>query len=157
MSTGRFCFFSLAHCTECRAVFIRRANVPHDRWWLRLKFQLLVTRDHAFIFVIVQLIVAFLCVLVNKFCGDELREMFGYEEHLYEFYTMAVLEIVLVGLLYGFFIAIICGQQINQSHYHILAKQELIKEYIVEDRDVNKDVVELHPAMLTELRMLGLY
>ncbi|GKD41598.1 E3 ubiquitin protein ligase MARCH8, partial [Tanacetum coccineum] len=52
--------FAFSHCTECRAVFILRANVPPDRWWLRFKFQLLVARDHAFIFVIVQLIVAFL-------------------------------------------------------------------------------------------------
>lgn len=48
--------FAFSHCTECRAVFILRANVPPDRWWLRLKFQLLVARDHAFIFVIVQLV-----------------------------------------------------------------------------------------------------
>lgn len=149
--------FAFSHCTECRAVFILRANVPPDRWWLRLKFQLLVARDHAFIFVIVQLIVAFLGVLVYKFYGDELREMFGYEEHPYGFYTMAVLAIVLVGLLYGFFIAIICGQRINERHYHILAKQELTKEYIVEDREFNKDVVELDPSHVTELRMLGLY
>ncbi|KAF5807841.1 putative Zinc finger, RING-CH-type, Zinc finger, RING/FYVE/PHD-type [Helianthus annuus] len=149
--------FAFSHCTECKAVFILRANVPPDRWWLRLKFQLLVARDHAFIFIIVQLIVAFLGVLVYKFYGDELREMFGYEEHPYGFYTMAVLAIVLVGLLYGFFIAIICGQRINERHYHILAKQELTKEYIVEDREVNNDVAELDPSHVTELRMLGLY
>ncbi|KAI7733281.1 hypothetical protein M8C21_033699 [Ambrosia artemisiifolia] len=147
--------FAFSHCTECKAVFILRANVPPDRWWLRLKFQLLVARDHAFIFIIVQLIVAFLGVLVYKFYGDELREMFGYEEHPYGFYTMAVLAIVLVGLLYGFFIAIICGQRINERHYHILAKQELTKEYIVEDREVNNDVAELDPSHVTELRMLG--
>ncbi|KAB1220050.1 E3 ubiquitin-protein ligase MARCH3 [Morella rubra] len=47
--------FAFAHCTECRATFILRANVPPDRWWLRLKFQFLVARDHAFIFIIVQL------------------------------------------------------------------------------------------------------
>jgi hypothetical protein len=39
----------------------------------------------------------------------------------------AVLAIVLVGLLYGFFIAIICGQRITERHYHVLAKQELTK------------------------------
>jgi hypothetical protein len=33
----------------------------------------------------------------------------------------------LVGLLYGFFIAIICGQRITERHYHVLAKQELTK------------------------------
>ncbi|KAL6972570.1 RING-type E3 ubiquitin transferase [Sarracenia purpurea var. burkii] len=149
--------FAFAHCTECRAVFILRTNVPPDRWWLRLKFQFLVARDHAFIFVIVQLIVAFLGVLVYKFYGEELREMFGYEEHPYGFYTMAVLAIVLVGLLYGFFIAIICGQRINERHYHVLAKQELTKEYVVEDREANKDIPELDPSHVTELRMLGLY
>ncbi|XP_059645077.1 uncharacterized protein LOC132286722 isoform X2 [Cornus florida] len=149
--------FAFAHCTECRAVFILRANVPPDRWWLRLKFQFLVARDHAFIFVIVQLIVAFLGILVYKFYGDELREMFGYEEHPYGFYTMAVLAIVLVGLLYGFFMAIICGQRINERHYHVLAKQELTKEYVVEDREANKNVPELDPNHVTELRMLGLY
>ncbi|XP_035548573.1 E3 ubiquitin-protein ligase MARCHF8 isoform X2 [Juglans regia] len=119
--------FAFAHCTECRAMFILRANVPPDRWWLRLKFQFLVARDHLFIFIIVQMIVALLGVLVYKFYGDELREMFGYEEHPYGFYAMAVLAIILVGLLYGFFIAIICGQKINQRHYHVLAKQELTK------------------------------
>ncbi|KAL0319538.1 UNVERIFIED_CONTAM: hypothetical protein Sangu_2110000 [Sesamum angustifolium] len=148
--------FAFAHCTECRAKFILRANVPPDRWWLRLKFQFLVARDHAIIFVIVQ-IVAFLGVLVYKFYGEELREMFGYEEHPYGFYTMAVLAIVLVGLLYGFFIAIICGQRINERHYHVLAKQELTKEYVVEDREANKGVSELDPSHVTELRMLGLY
>lgn len=149
--------FAFAHCTECRAMFILRANVPPDRWWLRLKFQFLVARDHAFIFIIVQLIVAFLGVLVYKFYGEELREMFGYEEHPYGFYTMAVLAIILVGLLYGFFIAIICGQRINERHYHVLAKQELTKEYVVEDREDNKNVPELDPSHVTELRMLGLF
>ncbi|XP_023524617.1 uncharacterized protein LOC111788515, partial [Cucurbita pepo subsp. pepo] len=149
--------FAFAHCTECRAMFMIRANVPTDRWWLRLKFQFLVARDHAFIFIIVQLIVAFLGVLVYKFYGEELREMFGYEEHPYGFYAMAVLAIILVGLLYGFFIAIICGQRINERHYHVLAKQELTKEYIVEDREHNKSVPELDPRHVMELRMLGLY
>ncbi|KAI9084493.1 hypothetical protein K1719_033481 [Acacia pycnantha] len=149
--------FAFSHCTECRAVFILRANVPNDRWWLRLKFQFLVARDHAFIFITVQLIVAFLGILVYKFYGDELREMFGYEEHPYGFYTMAVLAIVLVGLLYGFFIAIICGQRINERHYHVLAKQELTKEYVVEDREHIKIIPELDPSHVTELRMLGLF
>ncbi|XP_022724161.1 E3 ubiquitin-protein ligase MARCH8-like isoform X1 [Durio zibethinus] len=149
--------FAFAHCTECRALFILRANVPPDRWWLRLKFQFLVARDHAIIFVIVQLIVAFLGVLVYKFYGEELREMFGYDEHPYGFYTISVLAIVLVGLLYGFFIAIICGQRINERHYHILAKQELTKEYVVEDREDNKNIPDLDPSHVTELRMLGLY
>nr|CAD1825444.1 unnamed protein product [Ananas comosus var. bracteatus] len=129
--------FAFAHCTECRAVFLLRANVPPDRWWLRLKFQLLVVRDHALIFFIVQLVICrrSIGMLVYKFYGEELREMFGYEEHPYAFYAMAILAVILVGLLYGFFIAIICGQRINERHYHVLAKQELTKEYVVEDRD----------------------
>ncbi|KAG8638187.1 uncharacterized protein LOC110599632 isoform X3 [Manihot esculenta] len=102
-------------------------------------------------------IVALLGMLVYKFYGEELREMFGYEEHPYGFYTMAVLAIVLVGLLYGFFIAIICGQRINERHYHVLAKQELTKEYVVEDREASKIVPELDASHVTELRMLGLY
>lgn len=149
--------FAFAHCTECRAVFILRANVPPDRWWSRLKFQLLVVRDHALIFVIVQLVVASLSMLIYRFYGEELREMFGYEEHPYGFYTMAILAVILVGLLYGFFIAIICGQRINERHYHVLAKQELTKEYVVESRDENKNLPELDPSHVTELRMLGLY
>ncbi|KAJ0965585.1 hypothetical protein J5N97_026723 [Dioscorea zingiberensis] len=149
--------FAFAHCTECRAVFILRANVPPDRWWLRLKFQFLVVRDHALIFIIVQLVVAFLGMLVYRFYGEELREMFGYEQHPYGFYSMAILAVVLVGLLYGFFIAIICGQRINERHYHVLAKQELTKEYVVENRDDNKNPPELGPSHVTELRMLGLY
>jgi hypothetical protein len=48
--------FAFSHCTECRAAFLLRANVPPDRWWLRLKFQLLVVRDHTLIFFIVQLV-----------------------------------------------------------------------------------------------------
>ncbi|KAJ8634512.1 hypothetical protein MRB53_008779 [Persea americana] len=149
--------FAFAHCTECKAVFLLRANVPPDRWWLRLKFQLLVVRDHAFIFVTVQLVVAFLGMLVYKFYGEELQEMFGYKEHPYGFYTMAVLAVILVGLLYGFFIAIICGQRINERHYHVLAKQELTKEYVVESREENKNPPELDPSHVTELRMLGLF
>lgn len=149
--------FAFAHCTECRARFLLRPNVPSDRWWLRLKFQFLVARDHAFIFIFVQLIVASLGVLVYKFYGEELREMFGYHEHPYGFYIMAVMAIVLIGLLYGFFITIICGPWISERHYHVLAKQELTKEYVVEDRETDKDVPELNPRHVSELRMLDLY
>lgn len=149
--------FAFAHCTECRALFVLRANIPPDRWWLRLKFQILVVRDHALIFIAVQLIVALLGVTVYRYYGSELREMFDYEEHPYGFYTMAVLAIVLVGLLYGFFIAIICGQKINERHYHVLAKQELTKEFVVENREDNKAAPDLDPSYVTELKTLGLY
>ena len=67
------------------------------------------------------------------------------------------MAIVLVGLLYGFFIAIICGQRITERHYHVLAKQELTKEYIVEDLEGTDGVPDLDPNHVTELRILGLY
>ncbi|XP_039771842.1 uncharacterized protein LOC120639614 isoform X4 [Panicum virgatum] len=102
-------------------------------------------------------VVAFLGMVVYRFYGDELREMFGYEEHPYAFYAMAILAIVLVGLLYGFFIAIICGQRITERHYHVLAKQELTKEYIVEDLEGADQLPDLDPSHVTELKVLGLY
>jgi len=70
---------------------------------------------------------------------------------------IAVLAIVLVGLLYGFFIAIICGQRITERHYHVLAKQELTKEYIVEDLEGADQLPDLDPSHVTELKVLGLY
>ncbi|XP_020408990.1 zinc finger, C3HC4 type family protein isoform X2 [Zea mays] len=107
-------------------------------------------------------VVAFMGMVIYRFYGDELREMFGYEEHPYAFYAMAivqiaVLAIVLVGLLYGFFIAIICGQRITERHYHVLAKQELTKEYIVEDLEGADHVPDLDPSHVIELKILGLY
>ncbi|KAL3699643.1 hypothetical protein R1sor_017665 [Riccia sorocarpa] len=149
--------FAFAHCTECRSAFHLRANLPPDRWWLRLKFQLLVFRDHAAIFLIVQLVVGCLGALVYYFYGEELREMFGYEHHPYGFYALVVVVALLVGLLYGFFIAIICGQNISNRHYHILAKQELTKEYVVENLSENGDPPQLDPGHLNELKMLGLF
>ncbi|XP_062218120.1 uncharacterized protein LOC133918311 isoform X3 [Phragmites australis] len=103
-------------------------------------------------------VVAFLGMVVYRFYGDELREMFGYEKHPYAFYAMAILAIVLVGLLYGFFVAIICGQRITERHYHVLALQELTKqEYIVEDLEGADQVPDLDPSHVTELKILGLY
>ncbi|VAI54740.1 unnamed protein product [Triticum turgidum subsp. durum] len=102
-------------------------------------------------------VVVLLGMLVYRFYGDELREMFGYEQHPYAFYALAILAVILVGLLYGFFIAIICGQRITERHYHVLAKQELTKEYIVEDLEGADPVADLDPSHVTELRTLGLY
>lgn len=45
-------------------------------------------------------IVALLGMLVYKFYGEELREMFGYEEHPYGFYTMAGMHNVINDQLY---------------------------------------------------------
>ncbi|XP_002989200.2 E3 ubiquitin-protein ligase MARCH8 [Selaginella moellendorffii] len=132
--------FAFSHCTECRSVFQMRVNRPPDRWWLRLKFQLLVFRDHTVIFVLVQVVVILLGALVYAFYGEELKEMFGYDEqHAYGFYALAVLVLILVGLLYGFFIAIICGRKITNRHYHVLEKQDLTKEYIVEGLDDDEE------------------
>jgi hypothetical protein len=106
--------FAFSHCTECRAFFKLRANVPADRWWLRLRFQLLVARDHAFIFISVQMIVAFLGLLVYKFYGEELREMFGYEEHPYGFYTLAGTTIFVFYRLMD--ISPVTRIRVNQNH-----------------------------------------
>lgn len=149
--------FAFAHCTECRAMFHLLANMPADRWWLRLKFQLLVVRDHAMLFIIVQMVVASMGMLVYAVYGDELREMFGYEQHPYSFYSLAIIVCVLVGLLYGFFIAIICGPKISNRHYHILAKQELTKEYVVQNLNDGEVAPPLDKAHITELQMLGLF
>lgn len=149
--------FAFAHCTECRALFCLRANVPADRWWLQLKFQLLVIRDHAAIYIVVQLVVASFSLLVYSFYGEELKEMFGYEHHPYDFRALAVIIILLVGLLYGIFIAIICGQKISKRHHHVLAKQELTKEYVVENLSDTQPPPALEPGHISELRSLGLY
>lgn len=61
---------------------------------------------------------------VNSMCNNQLITCNG---NLIILLCFAVLAIILVGLLYGFFIAIICGQRINERHYHVLAKQELTK------------------------------
>ncbi|CAM6087612.1 unnamed protein product [Calypogeia fissa] len=149
--------FAFANCTECRTAFHLRANLPPDRWWLRLKFQLLVLRDHAAIFIIVQLVVGLLGLLVYTFYGEELREMFGYDRHPLGFYALVVTIALLIGLLYGFFIAIICGQNISNRHYHILAKQELTKEYVVENLNEDEEPPELDSGHINELKMLGLF
>lgn len=149
--------FAFAHCTECRTLFHLRANMPADRWWLRLKFKLLVVRDHLLLFIVVQLVVALMAMLVYAVYGEELREMFGYEQYSYSFYTLAIVVSVLVGLLYGFFIAIICGQRISNRHYHVLAKQELTKEYVIENLIDGEEAPPLDRAHLRELQMLGLY
>lgn len=59
-------------------------------------------------------------------CTD-MTHVFGKEFLTINFAFLAVIVCVLVGLLYGFFIAIICGPKISNRHYHILAKQELTK------------------------------
>lgn len=149
--------FAFAHCTECRTLFHLRANMPADRWWLRLKFKLLVIRDHALLFIVVQLVVALMAMLVYVVYGKNLREMFGYERYPYSFYTLAIVISVLVGMLYGFFIAIICGQRISNRHYHVLAKQELTKEYVVENLNDDEEAPPLDMAHIRELHTLGLY
>lgn len=46
-------------------------------------------------------IVALLGLLAYKFYGEELREMFGYEQHPYAFYVMAGMHTSLI-LLYRY-------------------------------------------------------
>ncbi|EFJ27430.1 hypothetical protein SELMODRAFT_84712 [Selaginella moellendorffii] len=149
---------AFSRCTECRATFHLRANVPHDRWWRRLKFQLLVMRDHAAIVLAAQLVVAFLGLVVYLLYGRELKEMFGYSRHPYGFYSLAVVVALLSGLSYGFFVSIICGQRISNRHYHVLAKRELSQEYVVQTiNDGEEAPPSLDPVHVNELKRLGLY
>ncbi|KAG7018209.1 hypothetical protein SDJN02_20077 [Cucurbita argyrosperma subsp. argyrosperma] len=108
----RLCFCSLY---RVQAMFVLRANVLLIAWWLRLKFQFLVARDHAGVFAMCfEQIVAFLGVLVYKFYGEELREMFGYEEHPYGFYAMAgILRLPTNSLL--FILLYICIEHFSVS------------------------------------------
>ncbi|XP_031500632.1 uncharacterized protein LOC116264505 [Nymphaea colorata] len=149
--------FAFAHCTECRADFHLRANMLSRRWWLKLKFQLLVFLDHVMIFIVVMLVVALLCLLAYKFFGEELRDMFCYDDNHVVFYALAAMSIIMMGLIFGFFIAMICGHKITERHNHVLAKRELTKEYMVVNREDNGDPPGLDPDQITELRELGLY
>jgi len=61
-----------------------------------------------------QQIVAFLGLLVYKFYGEELREMFGYEEHPYGFYTLAGTTIFVFYRLMD--ISPVTRIRVNQNH-----------------------------------------
>lgn len=71
------------------------------------------------------------CETCINLCTFFLYKLFSLSLSLTCVCVCAVLAIVLVGLLYGFFIAIICGQRISERHYHVLAKQELTKVYFL--------------------------
>jgi len=76
-----------------------------------------------------------ICTMLTAVCVHELeflsvlhmKHLLRKKINAWKVSQIAVLAIVLVGLLYGFFIAIICGQRITERHYHVLAKQELTK------------------------------
>jgi hypothetical protein len=60
-------------------------------------------------------------------CTLHMKHLLREKINIWKIAQIAVLAIILVGVLYGFFIAIICGQRITERHYHVLAKQELTK------------------------------
>eukprot|EP00897_Mesotaenium_endlicherianum_P008732 jgi/Mesen1/7888/ME000420S07036 len=150
--------FSFAHCTECKALFRLRVNVPADRRWRRRLFRLLVARDHLGLFLLVQLVVAALGVLLYEAYGKKLMDEFGYAGRPYAFFTAVVVLAVFVGLLYGSFVAIICAQRIHERHHHVLQREELTKEYVVEDTmgDDSWPPESLPAEHARELRSLGL-
>lgn len=150
--------FGFSHCTECRAPFRIRVNVPPDRWWREIRFRLLVVRDHTVVFFLVQSIVALVGSLVYFNFGDDLKHDLGYVQHASAFNRAIVLLLVMVGLLYGSLVAIICGQRITGRYEHILQKQDITKEYIVEDvgdEDMSQAYAEEESARA--LQTMGLF
>ncbi|GJY27693.1 zinc finger, RING-CH-type containing protein [Tanacetum coccineum] len=63
---------------------------------------------------------------------------------------------VILGIAYGLFAAIFVIQRIAQRHYHILAKRELTKEYVVEDLKGHYTLAELDPEHMERLKTLKL-
>lgn len=147
--------FGFDHCTECRAPFRIRANLPADRWQREVRFWMLVLRDHAAIFFLVQSIIALVGSLVYINFGEDLRHDLGYDGEASAFNSAIVMLLVMVGLLYGSLVAIICGQRIADRYEHILQKQEITKEYVVED--IGEDDGYAGEASALELQALGLF
>ncbi|KAL6842804.1 hypothetical protein ACP4OV_027648 [Aristida adscensionis] len=54
-------------------------------------------------------------------------------EACFAFVVIFVIIFAILGIAYGFLAATMAIQRIWQRHYHILAKRELTKEYVVED------------------------
>ncbi|XP_047308337.1 uncharacterized protein LOC124911850 [Impatiens glandulifera] len=63
----------------------------------------------------------------------------------------------LLGIAYSFFVATMAIQRIWQRHFHILAKKELTKEYVVEDLHgcyTPPKLDEVHEELLKKLQLL---
>ncbi|KAJ4831095.1 hypothetical protein Tsubulata_006093 [Turnera subulata] len=81
--------FAFAHCTTCKAPYHLRVHVAADRKWRTLKFRFFVTRDIAFIFMAVQLVIAslgYLVYLVDRYQNSWLRLAWGFDSELTFYY-----------------------------------------------------------------------
>ncbi|RLM93357.1 uncharacterized protein C2845_PM08G17880 [Panicum miliaceum] len=75
-----------------------------------------------------------------------------------DFVVVVVIVIIfaIVGIVYAFIAATIAVQRIFQRHYHILAKKELTKEYVVEDLRGGYTPPKLDPEHEQRLKKLQL-
>ncbi|CAN0900862.1 hypothetical protein LINGRAHAP2_LOCUS21072 [Linum grandiflorum] len=74
-------------------------------------------------------------------------------------FALAVVFVVIfaiLGIAYGFLAATMAIQKIWQRHYHILAKSELTKEYVVEDLQGCYSPPKLDAEHAEKLKMLKL-
>ncbi|KAJ6908052.1 hypothetical protein NC651_018483 [Populus alba x Populus x berolinensis] len=81
--------FAFAHCTTCKAPYHLRVHVAADRKWRTLKFRFFVTRDIAFIFLAVQLVIAslaYLVYLIDTYQKSWLRLAWGFDSELSFYY-----------------------------------------------------------------------
>ncbi|XP_078168834.1 RING/FYVE/PHD zinc finger superfamily protein [Carex rostrata] len=67
-----------------------------------------------------------------------------------------VIVFAILGIAYGFLAATMAVQRIWQSHYHILTKRELTKEYVVEDLHGSYSPPKMDPEHERRLKMLQL-
>eukprot|EP00270_Netrium_digitus_P012137 TRINITY_DN3920_c0_g1_i2.p1 TRINITY_DN3920_c0_g1~~TRINITY_DN3920_c0_g1_i2.p1 ORF type:complete len:321 (+),score=47.58 TRINITY_DN3920_c0_g1_i2:126-1088(+) len=150
--------FAFAHCTECKAEFRLRPKIPPDRWLRKQIVKLLVARDYFVIFFTVLLAVAAIGFSINLILGGELQILFGFNGHPAAFAVFSFTFLLFLAAMYSFFIAIICGDNISQRYHHILQKQELTQEYVVEDIECGQNSSKhelLGSEHLYELREMG--
>ncbi|KAF2284100.1 hypothetical protein GH714_018999 [Hevea brasiliensis] len=93
---------AFSHCTTCKAPYYLRVHVAADRKWRTLKFRFFVTRDIAFIFLAVQLVIAslgYLVYLIDSYQHSRLRHAWGFDNELSFYYICgALLFFALLGL-----------------------------------------------------------
>ncbi|KAL6614937.1 hypothetical protein ACP70R_037207 [Stipagrostis hirtigluma subsp. patula] len=77
-------------------------------------------------------------------------------EACFAFVVIFVIIFAILGIAYGFLAATMAIQRIWQRHYHILAKRELTKEYVVEDLRGGYTPPKMDPEHEQRLKMLQL-
>ncbi|OAY35897.1 uncharacterized protein LOC110628551 [Manihot esculenta] len=94
--------FAFVHCTTCKAPYHLRVHVDADRKWRTLKLRFFVTRDIAFIFLAVQLVIAslgYLVYLIDSYQHSWLRHAWGFDNELSFYYICgSLLFFALLGL-----------------------------------------------------------